>query len=63
MCLVFIVKFDYGQTSTGLYFIGLAINCINFKSEVYFKIDNRKDKHHILVFIKAIFFSMLIFYG
>ena len=48
------VKFNYTKTGTGQYMVGLAMNSVNYEHEVYCKMENRKDKDNILVFIKDI---------
>ena len=55
---MFMVMFDFKWTDTGMYLLGISINCVNHKNLLLKYIYNKK-KYLILVFIKAIVFHQV----
>ena len=53
---LFTVNYDYRKTGGEHCQICIAVQCVIYKQVIYFKIDNIRDKDHIIVFIKYIIF-------
>ena len=53
---IFMVKFYHKQTGAGPYLLGLSMKCVNWKPNIYWKMEKIHNKDSSPVFITAIIF-------